>query len=216
MTGGQTATGGTFTITAPVAPPPAAPTVSGYQNTGGAWITSALPGTTVLIIGTNLGTSGTVKFNGASASTTVWTAAAITATVPSASSYPSSGAVLVTTGGQSASGSTFTITAPPATAGTRNVRNYGATGNGSTDDRAAIQKALDAALPGDAVYFPAGTYHISGSIDVHTSNVRVLRRRLRLDHLGRHHAGRSGSRLQLWNNERSSVRHASFRRPSRV
>jgi hypothetical protein len=169
-TGGQTASGATFTITAPPPPPP---TISGYQSTGGAWITSALPGTTVLIIGTNLGTSGTVKFNGTTAATTVWTATAITATVPTASSYPSSGPVVVTTGGQSVSGSTFTITAPPATSGVRNVRNYGATGNGSTDDTAAIQKALDAAVSGDSIYFPTGTYHISGSVDVHTSNVRV-------------------------------------------
>lgn len=175
-TGGQTATGSSFTITAPPPPPPpppSPPSISGYQSTGGAWITTALPGTTVVIVGANLGTSGTVAFNGNAAATTVWTPTAITATVPSASSYPSSGPVVVTTGGQSASGSTFTTTAPPATSGARNVRNYGATGNGSTDDRAAIQKALDAALPGDSVYFPAGTYRISGSINVHTSSVRV-------------------------------------------
>src|SRR5262249_14267178 len=131
------------------------------------------PGTTVIIVGSNLGSSGTVKFNGNAAATTTWTSTAITATVPTAGSYPSSGPVVVTTGGQNASGSTFTITAPPPTTGTRNVRNYGAPGKGSPDARAAIQKALDAALRGDSVYFPAGTYRISGSVDVHTSNVRV-------------------------------------------
>lgn len=41
----------------------------------------------------------------------------------------------------------------------RDVRNYGATGDGVTDDTAAIQAALDAVPPrGGRVYFPAGRY----------------------------------------------------------
>jgi hypothetical protein len=41
-----------------------------------------------------------------------------------------------------------------------NVKAYGATGNGSTDDTANIQRAIDAALAagGGIVYFPAGKY----------------------------------------------------------
>lgn len=44
------------------------------------------------------------------------------------------------------------------------VKNYGATGNGITDDTAAIQAAL-AAIPstGGVLYFPAGQYLYSGS-----------------------------------------------------
>ncbi len=40
-----------------------------------------------------------------------------------------------------------------------NVRNYGATGDGVTDDRAAIQLAInDASVIGGTVFFPPGTY----------------------------------------------------------
>lgn len=46
-----------------------------------------------------------------------------------------------------------------------NVRDYGATGNGKTNDAAAINKAIDAAAAqgGGTVVFPAGTY-LSGTI----------------------------------------------------
>jgi polygalacturonase len=43
-------------------------------------------------------------------------------------------------------------------ASTCNVTSYGATGNGSTKDTAAIQKAIAACVGGGTVEFPAGTY----------------------------------------------------------
>jgi hypothetical protein len=47
-----------------------------------------------------------------------------------------------------------------------NVKYYGATGNGTTDDTTAIQKAADAALAINGVlYFPAGNYLVSSSIN---------------------------------------------------
>lgn len=42
-----------------------------------------------------------------------------------------------------------------------NVKDYGATGNGITDDTAAVTRALTVAQTGDTVYFPKGTYRLS-------------------------------------------------------
>lgn len=41
---------------------------------------------------------------------------------------------------------------------------YGATGNGGTDDTAAIQTALNAMTDGSTLYFPAGTYRVSSTL----------------------------------------------------
>jgi hypothetical protein len=45
-----------------------------------------------------------------------------------------------------------------------NVKSYGATGNGSTDDTVAINNAVTAAGAGNLVFFPAGTYKITAAI----------------------------------------------------
>jgi hypothetical protein len=52
-----------------------------------------------------------------------------------------------------------------------NVLDYGATGNGSTDDRAACQAAINAAVAagGGAVYFPAGTYILNSVASLDTT-----------------------------------------------
>jgi hypothetical protein len=47
-----------------------------------------------------------------------------------------------------------------------NVKAYGATGNGSTDDKTAIQSAITAAAGGGIVFFPRGTYRINSSLSV--------------------------------------------------
>ena len=56
-----------------------------------------------------------------------------------------------------------------------NVRDYGAVGDGQTDDRAAIQAAIDAAATGSGggvVQFPAGTYLVE-EIVVLKSNITL-------------------------------------------
>ncbi len=47
-----------------------------------------------------------------------------------------------------------------------NVKDYGATGDGSTDDTAAIQDTIDAAYAaeGGVIYFPPGVYIIGGAL----------------------------------------------------
>lgn len=60
----------------------------------------------------------------------------------------------------------FVMPAAP-TGKTLNVRNYGATSNRSWDnDATAIQKAINAAVAGDVVYIPDGTYHIKSTINL--------------------------------------------------
>jgi pectate lyase-like protein len=49
-----------------------------------------------------------------------------------------------------------------------NVKNvpYLAAGNGTTDDRAAIQNAINDSPAGQVVYLPAGTYRINGTLSI--------------------------------------------------
>jgi polygalacturonase len=62
--------------------------------------------------------------------------------------------VLLTAGALAAVPAATAIAAP----GTYNVKDFGATGNGSTLDDDAIDRAINAASPGGTVVFPAGTY----------------------------------------------------------
>jgi hypothetical protein len=93
-----------------------APTITGYAATNprGVPIFTAPPGAPMLILGANLGTSGTVAFNGIPAPPPAsWSPTEIEVTVPTAPSYPFQGPVTVTTNGQTAKGPAFTVTGPP-------------------------------------------------------------------------------------------------------
>jgi hypothetical protein len=55
-----------------------------------------------------------------------------------------------------------------------NVNNFGATGNGTTDDTAAINSAIAALQPGYQLFFPCGTYLISSGLNaIVINNVTV-------------------------------------------
>ncbi|MHC4643831.1 MAG: glycosyl hydrolase family 28-related protein, partial [Planctomycetota bacterium] len=56
----------------------------------------------------------------------------------------------------------------PSISGYLNVRNFGAVGDGETDDTAAFQKALNAAeeAGGGVVYAPGGNYFFAGHLNV--------------------------------------------------
>ena len=97
--GGQSSAGVTFTVTLP------APVISRLDPNSG------LVNSSVTIEGSNFGSSsGTVTFNGTTASTTSWDSDEIQTSVPSGAT---SGPVVVrTSGGQSSAGVTFTVTLP--------------------------------------------------------------------------------------------------------
>jgi hypothetical protein len=50
-----------------------------------------------------------------------------------------------------------------------NVLDWGATGDGASDDWSAVQTALDKLPDGQTLYFPAGRYRISRPLDIHGS-----------------------------------------------
>jgi hypothetical protein len=53
-----------------------------------------------------------------------------------------------------------------------NVKSFGATGDGVTDDTSSIQSAVDSLSPGDTLYFPPGTY-LTRLILVNKTRVRI-------------------------------------------
>ena len=55
----------------------------------------------------------------------------------------------------------------------RDIRVYGATGNGGTDDTIAIYNAIFALAPGDTLLFPCGTYLTTYQLFINVTNVTV-------------------------------------------
>ena len=67
---------------------------------------------------------------------------------------------------------------PELSASYCNVRDYGATGDGQTDDTDAVSRCLREAFKKSGVaYFPAGTYRITQTLTLPADDSRVLRNR---------------------------------------
>jgi len=53
------------------------------------------------------------------------------------------------------------------------VRAWGATGDGSTDDKTSIQNAINAMTSGGILFFPVGDYKVSGKLTIDDDNIVV-------------------------------------------
>lgn len=63
---------------------------------------------------------------------------------------------------------------PQAASDFYNVKNYGAVGNGSTDDTAAIQSAINAATFGGVIFFPPGRYIVSSTLNLLVDGTEIV------------------------------------------
>ncbi|MBI3548191.1 MAG: fibronectin type III domain-containing protein [Elusimicrobia bacterium] len=140
----------TVSITAPASGASVAGTVpvsgTAADNVGVAGVQFRLDGAALGAEATQPPYAITWNAGGSSSGTHTLTAVARDA----AGNNATSAGVTVTVGG----------TAPPPNA--KNVKNFGAKGDGVTDDTAAIQAALDSVkIGGGTVYIPAGTYIVS-------------------------------------------------------
>ena len=61
----------------------------------------------------------------------------------------------------------------PAWATVRNVQTCGATGNGTTDDTAAINTCIGQLTNGDTLEFPAGTYLVSSQLTINVAGITI-------------------------------------------
>lgn len=71
-------------------------------------------------------------------------------------------------------GTSYKRTQPARLADIRNVKDYGAVGDGTTNDTASIQSAIDtASVSGGAVFFPPGKYKIDTALTNTTVGTRI-------------------------------------------
>ena len=131
-------------------------TISSVTSSSAGFTTSGVSGATTLT------PSQSLTLNVAFAPTTAGSATGSIAVASSATNSPATIA-LSGTGVSTSSGGGAII----------NVTSYGATGNGSTDDTAAINSAIAALAPGDTLEFPEGSYLVSSLHPITVSGVTI-------------------------------------------
>ncbi len=63
---------------------------------------------------------------------------------------------------------------PPVRTVSRSVRDFGAVGDGAADDTAALQAALSALQPGDALLIPQGRYRFTSTLTLNKHEVSIV------------------------------------------
>jgi len=84
-----------------------------------------------------------------------------------------SATIIATSQANTSDSASATVTIDPAATSGINPKNYGATGNGTTDDTAAIKAAIAALTPGASLVFPCGTYLTSSQLFINVTNVTI-------------------------------------------
>jgi len=148
----------------------------------GVSITNGAGFVTIGFNGTGTGTVTSVQL--ATGSTGLTVNGGTTATITTSGAFNLAGTLAAGYGGTGVSNASLTpITATGSTtartlgaraADITNVKDFGAVGNGVTDDTAAIQAAINAAPADSIVFFPPGQYNISAQIVINKSQLHLL------------------------------------------
>jgi hypothetical protein len=149
----------------------------GRITSGGRW----LLGSSTDDASTTVQINGTFKVTGASTLASVAVSGAVTGAgftafaaspPPIGVVAPNTGAFTTLAGSVTATGATTSRTLANRFADTVNVKDFGAVGDGVTNDTAAVQAAV-AASPNRKIYFPKGNYPISSTVTLAGSQTIV-------------------------------------------
>ena len=98
--------------------------------------------------------------------------ATLTVTFAPAAAGSATGSITVSSNASN-SPATISLSGSGSGTGSINVTSYGATGNGTTDDTAAVKNAIAALKSGYTLLFPCGTYLTTAALFINVGNVTV-------------------------------------------